>query len=226
MLVDRLTHSCLVTAIVWQRGIMREEYGVGEEEMTWKTGTLEPSEVTRPERVHFNLPPNVSSIAPGQCLSHMLAAGEIDAIFTAPQPSTYDKDKVVRLFPNYPEVEKDYFKRTGIHPIMHVVVIKRSVYEANPWVAKNLMKAFQKSLDHAYEVIAERAALPFMLPWLEAHLDETRAALGEKYWVDGFQANRHIIDKFCQYSFDQGLARKRFQPEELFAPNTLESFAV
>lgn len=194
--------------------------------MTWKTGTLEPAEVTRPERVSFQLPTNVSSIAPGKCLSHMLAKGEIDAIYTAPQPSTYDKDKVVRLFPNFKQVEADYYKRTGIHPIMHVVVIKREVYEKNPWVAKNLMKAFAKSMALAREDIAERAALAFMLPWLEDHLDETRELMGDNYWVDGFDANRHVIDKFCQYSFDQGLARKRFQPEELFAKETLETFAV
>ncbi|KAJ9138107.1 4,5-dihydroxyphthalate decarboxylase [Pleurostoma richardsiae] len=215
-----------MTAIVWQRGILREEYGVGEDEMKWKTGTLEPAAVTRPERVSFNLPDNVSSIAPGKCLSHMLAKGEIDAIYTAPQPSTYDKDKVVRLFPNFKEVETDYYKRTGIHPIMHVVVIKRSLYEKNPWLAKNLMKAFAKSMELAREDIAERAALAFMLPWLEDHLDETRKLMGNDYWVDGFDANRHVIDKFCQYSYEQGLARKRFQPEELFARETLETFAV
>lgn len=194
--------------------------------MTWKTGTLEHSTETRPERVRFNLPPNVSPIGPTQNLSQMLGDGEIDAVFTAPQPSSYDKKKVVRLFPNFKEVEKDYYKKTGIHPIMHLVVIKRSLYEANPWIAKNLMKAFSTSLDQAYEDIAERSALPFMMPWLEDHLDETRATLGEKYWVDGFQANRHVIDKFCQYSYDQGLAKKRFQPEDLFAPNTLESFSI
>ena len=171
-----------MTAIVWQRGFLREEYGVGEDEMNWRTGTLEPSEHTRPERVRFNLPSNVKPIAPGQCLSHMLRDGEIDAIYTAPQPSTYDKDQVVRLFPNFKEVEMDYFKRTNIHPIMHLVVIKREIYDAHPWVAKELMKAFAKSLDQAYEDLAERSALYFMLPWLEDNMDEIKAAMGDRYW--------------------------------------------
>lgn len=215
-----------MTAIVWQRGILRDEYGVTESQMKWRTGTLEPSTHARAERVTFNLPENVEPIPIDKSLSKMLADGEIDAIFTSRQPSTFDGDTVVRLFPNFKEVEKDYFTRTKILPIMHVIVIKRALYDSHPWLATNLVKAFSQSLDIAARALEERSTVTVMLPWLVDHFQETREALGERYWVDGLQQNRHIIDKFCQYSYDQGLAQSRFQPEDLFAPNTLQSHAV
>jgi 4,5-dihydroxyphthalate decarboxylase len=215
-----------VTAIVWQRGMLRDEYGVTEDQMQWQTGTLEPSNQSRAERVAFDLPPNVQPIPADKNLSKMLADGEIDALFTSRQPSTYDNEEVLRLFPNYKEVEKDYFKRTKILPIMHLIVIKRALYDAHPWVATSLVKAFSQSLDIARKALEERSTVSVMLPWLGEHLQETKDALGNQYWIDGLHENRHIIDKFCQYSYDQGLARKRFQPEELFAPNTLQSHAI
>lgn len=157
----------------------------------------------------------------------MLADGELDAIFSATKPSSFDTcPHVTYLFPNFKEVEAEYYKRTGIFPIMHVVVLKRSLYEANPWVAKSLQKAFARSLEVAYDPMCERAALRYMLPWLEKHVAETKSLMGDRWWKDGFEENRHVLDTFLDYSYKQGLAKRKVEPEELFAPNTLQSFII
>lgn len=218
-----------MTAAVWQRGIMEEEFGVPISSVEFFTGAIEESAEERKNKVPHSIPADVrvTAIKKGQNLSQMLADGEIDAVFSATKPSSFDTSPdVTHLFPNFKEVEADYYKRTGIFPIMHIVALKRSVYEANPWIAKTLTKAFAKSLDIAYEAVLERAALRYILPWLEHDVEQVQCVMGKRWWQDGFQENRHVLDKFLEYSFRQGLAKRRFQPEELFAPNTLETFVV
>jgi 4,5-dihydroxyphthalate decarboxylase len=217
-----------MTAPVWQRGIMEEEFGVPITSVEFFVGALEGHE-ERKSKVPHTLPPDVrvTPIKPGQNLSEMLANGELDAVFTATKPSSMGTSPdVTYLFPNFQTVEADYYKRTKIFPIMHVVALKRSVYEANPWIAKTLQKAFAKSLDVAYDAIRERGALRYILPWLEEHVATTSAVMGERWWQDGFHENKHVIEKFLEYSYSQGLAKRRYKAEELFAPNTLESFVV
>lgn len=220
----------LVTAAVWQRGIMEEEFGVPISSVHFYVGNIEPSQEQRRNKVVHSVPAgtSITAIQPGQNLSQMLADGELDALFTATKPSSFDTcDHVTYLFPDFERVEAEYYQRTKILPIMHVVALKREVYDANPWVAKTLQKAFARSLDIAYEAILERGALRYILPWLELHVERTKALMGqERWWQDGFAENKHVLDKFLEYSFQQGLAKRRFTPEELFAPNTLESFVV
>ena len=208
---------------------MQDDYGVAPDSMEWFQGAVEFSKEPRHEKLKFAVPETLrlSTIPSGKNLSQMLADGELDAVFSASQPSSYSKHShVQRLFPNFKQVEQDYFKRTNIMPIMHVIIIKRSVYDANPWVARTLQKAFAASLEYAYEAVEERSALRYILPWLEDHLLETRATMGDRYWQDGLKENRHVLDKFLEYSYKQGLAKKRHQPEDLFAPNCLESFVL
>ncbi|KAH9207409.1 4,5-dihydroxyphthalate decarboxylase [Leptodontidium sp. 2 PMI_412] len=220
-----------MTAAVWQRGIMEEEYGVPIESVEFFTGAIEPTENERLSKIPHVLPPGikVTPIRKGQNLSQMLAEGEIDAIFSATKPSSMNTStNVGYLFPNFKEVEADYYQRSKIFPIMHVVVLKRSVYDTNPWVAKALTKAFAKSLEMAYEPLEERAALRYMLPWLESHVEETKGLMGgdARWWKDGFEVNKHVLDKFLHYHFRQGLSNRRLEPKELFAPSTLENFVV
>lgn len=208
---------------------MEEEFGVPISSVQWFTGAIEPSPVERKSKVPHSIPEDVTvnTIEAGKNLSQMLADGQLDAIFSATKPSSFDRKTVTHLFPNFKEVEAEYYRRTKIFPIMHVIALKRSVYDANPWIAKTLTKAFAKAMEIAYEALEERAALRYMLPWLEDHLDETRRLFGEeKYWKDGFHENKHVIEKFLDYSYSQGLAKRKFKPEELFAPNTLETFVV
>ncbi|OAA63412.1 4,5-dihydroxyphthalate decarboxylase [Niveomyces insectorum RCEF 264] len=222
-----------LTATVWQRGIMEEDFGVPATSVHFFTGAIEPSDRVRHSKVAHTYPPGVrvDPIEPGKNLSQMLADGEIDAIFSATKPSTFDPSPngvVTRLFPNFKEVEAEYYSRTGIFPIMHVVALKRSVYEANPWIAKTLTKAFGEALNLAYEPLRERAALRYMLPWLEDHVEETTALMGgqDRWWRDGFEENRHVLEKFLEYSHKQGLAKRLFKPEELFAPSSLETYVL
>jgi 4,5-dihydroxyphthalate decarboxylase len=158
----------------------------------------------------------------------MLADGELDALVTARAPSTFQKepDKVKRLFPNYVEVEKEYYRRTRIFPTMHTVVIRRDVYAKNPWVAQSLYKAFTEAKSRAYELYDQTAALPAMLPWFIAHAEETRKEMGDDWWPYGLEPNRKVLETFLRYHHEQGLSRRRLAPEELFAPETLKSFKV
>jgi 4,5-dihydroxyphthalate decarboxylase len=217
-----------MTAPVWIRGILSEHYGVPVDSVRYFIGGVE--EPDRIEKIKLNLPPNikVEPIASGKTLSRMLADGEIDAFHTARKPSTYETapDKVGRLFENYVEVEKDYYRKTGIFPIMHTVVIRRDLYEANRWVAQALHKAFIEAQRRTYEDLKETAALKAMLPWAHAHMEETRREMGDDYWAYGLDRNRDTLATFLRYHHEQGLSKRLLQPEELFAPETLESFKI
>lgn len=221
-----------MTAAVWQRGILEDDFGVPLSSVQFYVGAIEASETERISKVPHSLPPDikVTAIKQGQNLSAMLATGEIDAIFSASKPPSFDTspDDVGYLFPDFKQVEADYYEKTQIFPIMHVVALKRSVHDANPWVAKTLTKAFAEALNLAYEPLRERSALRYMLPWLEDHVNETTRLMGgnERWWQDGFKENRHVIDKFLEYHHRQGLSKRRLTPEEVFAPSTLETFVM
>jgi 4,5-dihydroxyphthalate decarboxylase len=133
---------------------------------------------------------------------------------------------VRRLFENYVDVERDYYRRTGIFPAMHTVAIRRDVYEANRWVAQSLMKAFVESQRRTYEDLYETAALKAMLPWLTAHVEQARAEMGEDFWPYGFEKNRETLRTFLRYHHEQGLSKRLLEPEALFAPESLESFRI
>ncbi|HEX6319525.1 MAG TPA: ABC transporter substrate-binding protein [Burkholderiales bacterium] len=217
-----------MTAPVWIRGILSDEYGVKVTDVEHFSGGEE--EPGRDEKIKLSLPGEIRlrPIGPGQTLSRMLADGEIDALVTARAPSTFYKepDKVKRLFPDYVEREKDYYRRTKIFPIMHTVVLRRDVYQKNPWVAQSLYKACLASKAKAYELYNQTAAMPSMLPWTVAHVEEARREMGEDWWSYGLVPNRHVLDTFLRYHHEQGLSKRRFAPEELFARETLESYKV
>jgi 4,5-dihydroxyphthalate decarboxylase len=217
-----------MTAPVWIRGLLQDEYGVPVDSPTYVTGGEE--EPGRDEKIKLDLPPNfrVQPIGPAQTLSSMLAEGEIAALQTARMPSTYltRPDRVRRLFEDYVDAEKDYFRRTRIFPIMHTVAIRRELYEAHPWIAMSLYKAFAQAQKIAYAELYQTAALKTMLPWLTAHVEEARRELGEDFWPYGFHANRHVLDTFLRYHHEQGLSKRRLAPEDLFAPETLERFRI
>jgi 4,5-dihydroxyphthalate decarboxylase len=217
-----------MTAPVWIRGILEDEYGVPHTSVEYWTGGEE--QPGRDEKVALDLPPavKVRRIGPAQTLAAMLADGEIDALHTARAPSTFATrpDAVRRLFENYAEVERDYYRRTRVFPIMHTVVIRRDVYEANRWVAQALTKAFVEAQRKVYRDLEETAAHKAMLPWLPANVAEVKREMGEDWWAYGFAPNRHVLETFLRYHHEQGLSKRRLAPEELFAPETLESFRV
>ena len=158
----------------------------------------------------------------------MIASGEIDALYATRAPSTFKTapDKVRRLFENYQAAEREYFQKTKIFPIMHVIAIRRDVYEENPWVAQSLFKAFTLAQREAYEDLRETAALKVMLPWLVWHTEETEKMLGRDFWPYGLEPNLDNLSTFLRYSFEQGLSKRQLMPKELFAPESLESFKI
>ena len=217
-----------MTAPVWIRGILSDDHGVKVTDVEHLSGGEE--EPGRDEKLKLDLPASIklTAIPENKTLSRMLADGEIDALVTARAPSTFlrEPDKVKRLFPDYVEVEKQYYRRTRIFPIMHTVVIRRDVYAANPWVAQSLHKALVAAKDKAYAMYNQTAALHSMLPWSMAQADEAKREMGEDWWPYGLGPNRHVLDTFLRYHHEQGLSKKRFTPEEIFARETLESFKV
>ena len=217
-----------MTAPVWIRGILSDDFGVRPDSVEYWTGGEE--ETRRDEKIKLDLPPNITvcPIGPDKTLSGMIAAGEIDALYTARAPSTFYSmpDAVKRLFPEYVQVEREYYRRTRIFPIMHVVAIRRELYEANRWIAMSLYKAFVESQRRAYRSLRETAAHKAMMPWLVANVEDAVREFGEDWWPYGFHGNRHALDTFLRYHHEQGLSPRRLQPEHMFAPETLEVFRI
>ncbi|MGH3342969.1 MAG: ABC transporter substrate-binding protein [Carbonactinosporaceae bacterium] len=217
-----------LTAGVWIRGVLADYHGVPVGSVTYHTGGQErPGRI---EKADLDLPDHISvePVPPGKTLATMLADGEIDALYTPriPRPFAQGDPRVGRLFPDVIGAEKAYYAASGIFPIMHVVVIRRDVYEAYPWVAQSLYKAFAAARDRVFDRLYDSSALRFMLPWLNQYLEETRELLGDDYWSYGLEANRHALATFLRYHREQGLSRRPVQPEELFASESTESAVV
>ncbi|MBM3607407.1 MAG: ABC transporter substrate-binding protein [Alphaproteobacteria bacterium] len=215
-----------MTAPVWIRGILAEHYGVPVDSVTYYTGGEE--EPGRPEKQGIDLPPNIKvrAIPEDKTLSQMLRDGEIDALHSARAPSTLDGIHVKRLFPNYRDVELDYYRTTKIFPVMHTIAIRREVYEANRWIAQSLFKAFKEAQKKTYHDLQQTAALKAMVPWLTQDIEEARREMGDDYWAYGCHENYGVLQAFLRYHYECGLSKRLLKPEELFAPETLESFKI
>jgi len=212
-----------MTAAVWMKGILADRHDVPVESVKYFTGGLE-----QPGRIEvaMDLPPSIDiqAIPADRTLSAMLEVGEIDALYTAHAPSSFGggSGKVVRLWPDSKSVERQYFKDTGIFPIMHVIVVRQDVYEANRWVAQSLTKAFEQAKTIAYADLHETTALKYMLPWLTQAAEETAELMGDDPFAYGIEANRRTLETFLRYSHEQHLTPRLLSPDELFAPETLE----
>ena len=217
-----------LTANVWIRGILADEYDVPVDSVTYLTGGLhQPGRI---EKLKVELPAGVrlQPIAAHQTLSEMLATGEIDALYTPRTPESFARGdgRVRRLFDPAGPAEADYFRRTGIFPIMHTVVLRRDVYDRNRWLARSLFDAFSEAKSLCEEGIDETAAARYMLPWLHDEVARTRSLLGPDYWPYGLERNVETLRTFLRYSYEQGLAARLPEPAELFAPETLEETLV
>jgi 4,5-dihydroxyphthalate decarboxylase len=217
-----------MTAAVWIRGVLADEFKVPPQSAQYLSGGLE--ETGREEKLKLDLPAKfrVRPIGPQQTLSRMLAEGEIDALHSARVPSTLlsQPTAVRRLFEDYAAVELDYYRRTRIFPIMHTVVIRRELYRQHPWIAGSLYKAFAAAQKKTYADLGETAALKAMLPWLVAHVEQARREMGPDWWSYGLAPNRHVLETFLRYHREQGLSKRRLSVDDLFAPETAESFKI
>jgi 4,5-dihydroxyphthalate decarboxylase len=217
-----------LTANVWIRGILNDEYGVAPSSFTTFIGGLE--EAGRVEKAALSLPPQIKieHIGAAQTLSSMLESGEVDALFSPRAPSTFSADtgNVRRLFEDTHAAEREYFERTRIFPIMHVVAIRRELYERHRWMAQSLYKGFVDAQRMAYRDLHETAALKVMLPWLIQHVADTERLMGHDFWAYGYAPNVDAINRLLRYHYEQGLSRRQLKADEVFAPETLESFRI
>ena len=199
------------TAILWIRGILESEYGVDHTKVTWVT-ELE-------EDVEFNPAAGLSlERAPaGLTVEDMLVDGEVDAVLHPDliDPILNGDSRVGRLFENYHEVELDYFRRTGIFPIMHVTAIRQELIDEHPWLPINLNRAFEASKEVAYKRLANPRVIP--LAWFRSYLDEERELFGGDPWEYGLSdRNRHNLETAIGYSHECGLISRKLSVDELF----------
>jgi 4,5-dihydroxyphthalate decarboxylase len=216
-----------VTACVWIRGILEDLYGLRADSVRYRTGGLRRP--GRPEKLGV-APPGVDlrPVDRGDALETMLADGRIDALYTPRTPEPYRRrDPGVRRLwdPVRPEEER-YFRRTGIFPIMHTVVVRTEIYEADRWLVRSLFDAFAEAKAIAEGRLAETVASPSLLPWSYDDAAQTVELMGPDFWSYGLAQNADVLDTFLRYSHSQGLASRRFEPAELFAKETLEAFAI
>ena len=206
------------TAGVFIKGLMQHEYGVSPQQMSWFMGgqdTPAPAPLVPldlPDDIHLEFIPE------DKTLEGMLADGELDALFATYIPNLFlsGSPTIARLFPNFKEVEQDYYRRTGIFPIMHTVVIREDVHREHPWVAISLYEAFSQAKDLAVGGLYDTDALALTLPFLIDHLEESRRIFGSDYWSYGVESNRPALEGLSQYVVDQGLAPRVVSTEELF----------
>jgi 4,5-dihydroxyphthalate decarboxylase len=216
-----------ITAAVWIRGILAEEYGVPFSSVSYFTGGEEHAGRAEKPGLKLLADVKVEPIPQDRTLSEMIATGEIDALYTAQAPSTYRKGGPVRrLFQDYVAEEQAYFGRTKIFPIMHTIVLRRELYERQRWLAVELYKAFVRAQAIAYENLLHTGVTKTMLPWAPSHGEATRALMGEDFWPYGLEKNVKTLETFLRYHHEQGLAPKKLAPHDLFAPETLESYKV
>lgn len=214
---------------IWPKGILADDYGVRPERSKWIVGGTDwympPFDF-----IAFKHPADVdvSVTTPGQKLGPMLESGEIDALISAvvPRAVMEGSPHVRQLFPDYVSVERDYYARTGIYPIMHTVVVRRDLLREHPELARNVLDAFTASRDaalKAYEFGRFEHQMGVMVPWFDAFYEDARSALHEDWWPYGVQSNRDAVDAFLRYSYEQGVADRRWTVEEIFVPGLLDT---
>jgi 4,5-dihydroxyphthalate decarboxylase len=215
------------TAAVYSRGFLQHQYGIDLKGIEWiQAGVNEPG---RGEKVKLDLPDGIRlAPAPTKSLSQMLVSGEVDAVLSAHAPDCFEDGhpNVRRLFEDYMTVEADYYRETGIFPIMHVIAIKRERVEANPWIAMSLLKAFEAakrlSVTRALEVTAPR----FPIPWCFEHARRAQELFGEDHWPYGVEGNRTTLEAFLAYAHEQGVCHRLLKPEDLFPSQVLSRFRI
>jgi 4,5-dihydroxyphthalate decarboxylase len=206
------------TAGVYVRGFLAEHYGVDLSSISWlQAGVDEPG---RDEKVALKLPAGIRYRAmPETSLSAMLASGEIDAAITARAPLAFAPGgKIVRMFPDYRAEEERLFRKTKVFPIMHLMTMRRAVFEQYPWIAMNLFKAFEEAKRRCFERLRDFTCARVPLPWGAAIADEIAATYGPDPYPYGVEASRATIEAFCRYAHEQGVTHRLMQAEDLFPP--------
>lgn len=206
------------TAFIWIIGTMAEEHGLDILSVGWVAESAPRVDLRYPEGMRIRV------MEKNETLSDMLDAGTVDAAFIHQVPRCFAEGspRVRRLFPDYKEVEIDYYRRTGVHPIMHCTVVRREVFEAAPWTLRSIYRAMIEAKRLAIERILDNGALSASVPLLPAVMEETRAVFGEDFWPYGAEANRKTLEKLARYACEQGLTPRRITVAEMFGESVLD----
>jgi 4,5-dihydroxyphthalate decarboxylase len=217
-----------LTACVWARAILEDDHGVKPSDIHWIRGGIE--DPGRPEKISVSLPPGVrlENAPEGVTISQMLADGDIDG-FIAPRPpsaAVRNHPHIGWLFADPTAAAKDYFKRTGIFPIMHIVGVRRDLADRHPWLPGAVFKAFEQAKEAAIAKLSDTSATKVTLPFVEEQLKAARELMGEDYWSYGVGPNRKILETFLRRHHAEGLSSRLVSVDEMFHPGTLESFKL
>ena len=207
------------TAGIYVRGMLAHEYGVDLAKVHWfQAGVREPGRV---EKVELKLPAGVKiERKADRTLVDMLEKGDLDAVMSAREVPG------MRLFKDYRAAEAEYWKKTRIFPIMHVLALRRDVYEKNRWIAMNLFQAFLEAKKRSMARVSEFGLSHLPLPWVPDHTRQWMEVSGEDFWPYGVEPNRPTLEAFFRWSYEQGVARRLLKMEDVFAPETREQFKI
>ena len=215
------------TAAIYSRGMLASEYGLDLRSIDWyQAGVNDPG---RREKVQIQLPNGIRyTPRPDASLSGMLASGELDAVLSARAPRAFleHPSLVRRLFPDYRAVEWAYWKKTGVFPIMHVIAIRREVYERNRWIAGNLIRGFEIAKNRSLERVADITASSVPLPWVSDYAAQSREVMGEDFWPYGIEPNQVTLEVFSRYAWEQGITTRHMALDEIFVPESLQRVKV
>jgi 4,5-dihydroxyphthalate decarboxylase len=208
------------TAAIYMRGLLQEDLGVDLSGVHWVQGAVNAAGTHgNPTVLPMVRPVAIEQNRSGKSLGDLLADNDIQAILSTMTPDSRRRSAdVQRLFPDFRAAERDYFRRTRIFPIMHLIAIKREVYEENPFVATSLYKAFNQAKEIAWKKMRAVQTLRYMLPWLPDDLDEIDEIFGGDCWPYGIEPNRPTLEAMIRFMVDQGLIAKSIPIEELFVP--------
>jgi 4,5-dihydroxyphthalate decarboxylase len=217
-----------LTANVWARAILEDDFGVKGSDIHWIRGGIE--EPGRPEKNPIKLPPGVrlDDAPEGATISQMLIDGAIDG-FVAPRPPSHmtaETRNVGWLFRDPTAAAKDYFKRTGVFPIMHLIGIRRTLVDKHPYLPVAVFKAFEQSKAAALAALSDTSATKVTLPFVEERLKEARDLMGEDFWAYGVEPNRKTLETFLRHHHSQGLSPRVMKVEEMFHPSVYETFKL
>ena len=217
-----------LTACVWARALLEGDHGVRCSDVTWVRGGLE--QAGRVEKIALALPPEIrlEDAPPDTTLSAMLEAGEIDGIIGPRAPAAFERGDPHYgwLFADPTAAAADYFRRTKIFPIMHVLGLRRSIAEQHPWLPGALLKAFEQSKQRGLASLTDTSATKVTLPFVEEQLRRVRGLMGQDFWSYGVAANWHVLETFLRHHHTQGLSSRQLAVEELFHPATFETFKL
>ena len=215
------------SAAVYMRGWMHNDMGVKLTDVYWvQAGTNAPG---RDEKVELNLPRGLKlTRVPDKSLSELLAAGEIDCAIIARPPACFVEGHpdVARLFPNYHEMEEEYYERTRVWPIMHIIAMRKRVLDENPWVARNLYNAFLESKRRSLERLLDPAVSRYPLAWLPTYARNMRDMFGGDPFPYGIEENRPTWEQMALYTWQQGIAHRHFKPEEIFPEGMMTKVVI